>query len=130
MPALLLERGLAAAVRDLAARSPLPVDVEIDAEVGRDLPASVESTAYLVVAEALTNAVKHARADAAGDRPRGRGPTLRVEVADDGVGGAGSGGTGLRGMTDRVAPSAGSARARQPAPARHPARAVEIPCGS
>ena len=62
MPALLLERGLTAAVRNLAARSPLPVDVEIDAEVGRDLPASVESTAYLVVAKAVTNAVKHASA--------------------------------------------------------------------
>ena len=62
MPALLLQRGLAAAVRDLAARSPLPVDVEIAAAVGRDLPASVESTAYLVVAEAVTNAVKHASA--------------------------------------------------------------------
>lgn len=129
MPALLLERGLAAAVRDLAARSPLPVDVEIDAEVGRDLPAPVESTAYLVVAEAVTNAVKHASAARLAIGVERCGPTLRVRVADDGVGGAVPSGTGLQGTIDRVAALEGSVRLDSP-PGHGTRLVVELPCAS
>jgi len=129
MPALLLERGLAAAVRDLAARSPLPVDVEIDAEVGRDLPASVESTAYLVVAEAVTNAVKHASAARLAIGLERCGPTLRVRVADDGVGGAVPSGTGLQGTIDRVTALEGSVRLDSP-PGHGTRLVVELPCVS
>ena len=129
MPALLLERGLAAAVRDLATRSPLPVDVEIDAEVGRDLPASVESTAYLVVAEAVTNAVKHASAARLAIGLERCGPTLRVRVADDGVGGAVPSGTGLQGTIDRVTALEGSVRLDSP-PGHGTRLVVELPCVS
>ena len=127
MPALLLERGLTAAVRDLAARSPLPVDVEIDAEVGRDLPASVESTAYL--AEAVTNAVKHASAARLAIGLERCGPTLRVRVADDGVGGAVPSGTGLQGTIDRVTALEGSVRLDSP-PGHGTRLVVELPCVS
>ena len=129
MPALLLERGLTAAVRDLAARSPLPVDVEIDAEVGRDLPASVESTAYLVVAEAVTNAVKHASAARLAIGLERCGPTLRVRVADDGDGGAVPSGTGLQGTIDRVTALEGSVRLDSP-PGHGTRLVVELPCVS
>ena len=122
MPALLVERGLLAAVEDMADRLPLRtvLDFDEDALVDVDgldvdrqdvlrqdddgrLPSSVEGTAYSVIAEALTNAVKHSAATTLTvviRRHRGR---LRIEIIDDGVGGAGpAGGSGLRGMTDRV----------------------------
>jgi len=105
MPALLVERGLAAAIEDMADRLPIRTVVHLDADAqnGPRLPSSVESTAYYVVAEALTNAVKHAAASTLTvwiARPNGR---LHIEVADDGVGGAApGGGAGLRGMADRV----------------------------
>jgi signal transduction histidine kinase len=99
-PAVLTERGLAPALQALAARAPLPVDVDLPDE---RLPAPVEAAAYYLVSEALANVAKHARASevrVAVDRLDGR---VRVEVVDDGVGGAdAAGGTGLRGLTDRV----------------------------
>jgi signal transduction histidine kinase len=100
-PPLLTEAGLAAAVRELAERTPLPVEVVAD-DLPR-LPAAVESTAYFVAAEALTNVLKHAAARRVRVRLVLRGARLRVEVADDGVGrGELVEGSGLSGLRDRV----------------------------
>ena len=85
-PALLSERGLGEAIGALAARTPLPTNVEVDLD-GR-LPAPVELAAYFTVAEALTNAVKHARARSAKVRLWRENGRLRIEVRDDGLGGA------------------------------------------
>jgi signal transduction histidine kinase len=100
-PGVLTDRGLRAALEGLAARSPLVV--ELGPVVGERLPAPIETTAYFVVAEALTNAAKHARCDRAEVRVRREGDWAVVEVRDDGVGGAAaSAGSGLRGLADRV----------------------------
>jgi signal transduction histidine kinase len=101
-PALLTDRGLGAALEALAARTPLPVTVELDLGDGR-LPDAVEEAGYYVAAEALTNVVKYARASEAIIRVT-RGPSFAViEVADDGAGGADPArGSGLRGLADRV----------------------------
>ncbi len=101
-PALLSDRGLEPAVRSLAARAAVPVDL-IGAPGGR-LPAAVETAAYFVVSEALTNVAKYAQAEHATVRMERAGGRLLVEVSDDGVGGAlASAGSGLSGQTDRVA---------------------------
>ena len=100
-PAVLAEGGLDAALRVLARRSPVPVDLQVGA--GGRLPEHVEVSAYYVVAEALTNAAKHAGASAVTITVEIAGDVLRVAVRDDGVGGAGiAGGTGLAGLKDRV----------------------------
>ena len=100
-PAVLTERGLAAAVAALAARSPVPVDV-INPPTER-LPAAVEATAYFTVAEALTNVAKYAEASHAVVKLEHGGEGLVVEVRDDGIGGARTGaGSGLSGLADRV----------------------------
>jgi signal transduction histidine kinase len=100
LPAALTRGGLQAGVEALVSRVALPVSVDIAVE---RLPASVEATAYFVVSEALTNVVKHAQADAAGVSARVEEGQLRVEVRDDGVGGAGGDQTtGLGGLEDRV----------------------------
>jgi signal transduction histidine kinase len=100
-PAVLSQRGLDAAVESLAARCPVPV--ELDVSVGDRLPAAVESAAYFVVSEALANVSKYAGASYA-RVVLGRAPDdLVVTIADDGVGGAdASRGSGLRGLADRV----------------------------
>jgi signal transduction histidine kinase len=100
-PAVLTERGLATALDVLAARTPLPV--ELDVAVDDPLPPPVEAAAYYVVSEALANVVKHARADAARVRVvRANGHAL-VDVSDDGEGGADPDhGSGLCGLRDRV----------------------------
>jgi GAF domain-containing protein len=100
LPAVLTRGGLRAGVSALASRSPVPV--EIGVSVAR-LPAAVEATAYFVVAEALTNVAKHSSAGHAQVVARIEDGTLRVEVRDDGVGGASPDGTGLVGLTDRLA---------------------------
>jgi PAS domain S-box-containing protein len=100
-PAVLSDRGLGAALEALVSRAPVPVELTTPAE---RLPEPIEAAAYYVVAEAVTNAVKHAEATAIDVRvtvPNGR---VVVEIADDGVGGADpSGGSGLSGLADRVA---------------------------
>ena len=101
-PAVLTERGLEPAVRALADRAPLPV--ELDVSIGEQrLPGPVEAAAYYVVSEALTNVAKYADASVVRvtiDRVDGR---ARLVVSDDGIGGAHpDGGTGLRGLADRV----------------------------
>jgi signal transduction histidine kinase len=102
-PAMLTERGLGPALRALGRRSPIPVS--LDVRVPERLPDQVEVSAYYIVAEALTNTAKHSRASAvtlAVEQDVADG-ILRVEVCDDGVGGADfTGGTGLLGLKDRV----------------------------
>jgi len=100
LPAVLTHGGLRDGIDALGARAPVPV--EIDVSVDR-LPAPVEATAYFVVAEALTNVAKHASAARARVVARIQDGTLRVEVRDDGIGGARADGTGLVGLADRLA---------------------------
>ena len=100
-PAILAERGLGPALKALARRSPIPVDLQMQVE-GR-LPQRVEVSAYYVVSEALANAAKHAHASAITVIAEAADEVLRVVVRDDGAGGAGfTGGTGLVGLKDRV----------------------------
>jgi signal transduction histidine kinase len=100
------------AIKALARRSPVPVDVAVS--VGR-LPAAVEATAYFVVAEALTNVAKHACATGAKVHARIENGTVRVQVRDDGVGGARPEGSGLIGLADRLAVLNGRLRIESPA---------------
>jgi signal transduction histidine kinase len=126
-PAVLADRGLDAAISALAARSPVPVGVEVTAE---RLPDPVESTAYFVVAEALTNAAKHARASEITVRIARHRDLLIVEVIDDGVGGADPArGSGLRGLADRAAAVDGRLTVTSPPDGPTVIRA-ELPCGS
>jgi PAS domain S-box-containing protein len=100
-PAILTDRGLAAALEALASRLPIPVEIETP-EI--DLPQPVEAAAYYVIAEALANVIKYARASVVTVRVSCDDTSTHVEVADDGVGGAdAAGGSGLRGLSDRVA---------------------------
>jgi signal transduction histidine kinase len=112
LPAVLMHGGLHAGVKALASRTPVPV--EIGVSVGR-LPAAVEATAYFVVAEALTNVAKHARAEHAEVTARIVDGTLAVEVRDDGAGGARTDGSGLIGLADRVAALDGQLQVESPA---------------
>ena len=111
-PALLTEHGLARALEDVARRMPIPVEVQIDARRREPL---LEITAYYVCTEALANTVKHARAGEARVCVVEEDARLRVEVADDGVGGARlDGDGGLRGLADRVAAIGGTLQVRSP----------------
>jgi signal transduction histidine kinase len=100
LPAVLTQGGLRAGVNALASRMPVPV--EADVSVAR-LPPAIEATAYFVVAEALTNVAKHARAGHAEVTALIDDGTVRVRVRDDGVGGARPDGSGLTGLADRLA---------------------------
>ena len=101
-PAALTDGGLSAALRTLAARSATPV--RLGAVVEGRLPPPVESAAYFLVAEVLTNVARYAHATEATVRAEQVNGTLLVEVSDDGGGGADpDAGTGLRGLADRVA---------------------------
>jgi signal transduction histidine kinase len=100
LPAALIRGGLRAGIDGLVSRVALPVSVDVSV---KRLPAGVEATAYFVISEALTNVVKHARAEGARVTARVERGELRVEVSDDGVGGARGGhGSGLEGLEDRV----------------------------
>jgi PAS domain S-box-containing protein len=111
LPAPLTTSGLGAAVDALASRMQLPVSVDVQAD---RLPAPVEATAYFVVAEALTNIAKHARAASAAVVARVARRTLHIEVHDDGVGGASLEGSGLQGLRDRLAALGGWLRIESP----------------
>jgi PAS domain S-box-containing protein len=113
-PALLTERGLASALESLALRSPLPVTVSCPS---RRLPETVEVAAYYLVAESLTNAIKHSSASEVAIVVTADPSTHRVtvQVADDGRGGADiAAGSGLRGLGDRVAALCGELSVASP----------------
>ena len=112
-PATLSTGGLRAAFKTLARRSPVPVNLDVAIE--QRLPESVEVAAYYVVAEALTNAAKHARASEVKVRARVTDTSLDLLVADDGIGGADSGkGSGLIGLKDRIEALGGNLRVASP----------------
>jgi PAS domain S-box-containing protein len=111
-PAILTDRGLPAALEALASRSPIPVEIETPDEA---LPQPVEAAAYYVIAEALANVVKYARASAATVRVEREDECARITVVDDGAGGADpTKGSGLRGLTDRVAALEGTLEVDSP----------------
>ena len=127
-PAVLTEGGLRPALESLAERSTVPVD--LDAELGRRLPPAIEATAYFVVAEALTNTAKYASARQATVRVREADDRLRLEIHDDGRGGADmDGGSGLRGLEDRVAALGGTLLVASP-PGGGTRITVDLPCAS
>ena len=137
-PAVLTDRGLDAALSALAARSPVPVVVEVDPAVERErCSPTVEATAYFVVAEALTNVAKHARASRAAvavrrEERRADGSPVRlvVSVSDDGRGGADlRAGTGLAGLQRRAAAADGVLHLSSPN-GGPTLLTVEIPCAS
>jgi signal transduction histidine kinase len=112
-PAVLTDRGLDAAVSALAARSTIPVEVTI--ALPSRPPATIESAAYFVIAEALTNAAKHSGASMIRVDGRVVGEVLRIEVSDDGVGGATmQDGGGLAGLSSRLAATEGRLRIASP----------------
>ena len=126
-PGILTQGGLSVALDALAARASVPVTV--DARLERVSPA-IEATAYFVASEALTNVSKHASASSASIAATLENGLLVIEVADNGVGGASAdGGSGLRGLADRVEAQGG--RLRIISPAGEGTRVVgEIPCAS
>jgi signal transduction histidine kinase len=111
LPSVLTRGGLRAGVAALASRTPVPVDVHV---LVNRLPPAVEATAYFVVAEALTNVAKHARAHRAAVMACVEHDTLQVEIQDDGVGGAEGAGSGLLGLGDRLAVLDGTLRIQSP----------------
>jgi signal transduction histidine kinase len=119
LPAALTAGGLQAGVDALASRMPMPVQVEICPD---RLSAAIEATAYFVVAEALTNVVKHAHAATAAVAVRVEDGTLRVEVRDDGIGGVRPEGSGLQGLGDRLAGPRRVASHREPRRRRNAGR--------
>ena len=99
---MLTDRGLEPALDALVTRVPVPVELAIDCD--ERLPGPVESAAYFVVSEGLANVAKYSRATQASVTVRRDNGRVTVEVADDGVGGAdAAGGSGLRGLSDRLA---------------------------
>jgi signal transduction histidine kinase len=125
-PPILADRGLAAAVEALGRRSPMPVTVDADPDE-RPLPV-VETAAYFVAAEALTNVAKHGGGAAAQVVVRRAGDQLVVEVADEGPGGADPGGGGLTGLRHRVEALDGTLTVTSRAGGGTTVRA-ELPCG-
>jgi signal transduction histidine kinase len=126
-PSILGEEGLVAALEAVADH--LPLQVRVDARPDR-FPPEVEATAYYVACEALTNAAKHAGATSVEVRVSSSADSLLIEVRDDGVGGAAvAGGSGLRGLADRVDAVGGRFDLDSP-PGRGTTVRVELPCGS
>ncbi len=123
-PAVLSQGGLAVALEDVTERLPLPV--RVIAPASRAAPA-VEATAYFVACEALTNVVKHSKADSASVVIRMTGSWLDMEIADDGVGGATPDGHGLANIVDRVSALDGNVTIDSP-PGRGTRLVVRIPC--
>jgi signal transduction histidine kinase len=125
-PPVLTDRGLDAALSAVAARSPVPVRLGVDVRPRPSL--TVESIAYFVVTEALTNVAKHSQAANVGVRVVRTGDVLRVEVRDDGRGGADPArGSGLRGLSDRVSGVDGRLTVDSP-PGGGTTLIAEVPC--
>jgi signal transduction histidine kinase len=113
-PAILSERGLQAALKALARRSAVPV--ELDLRTGRRLPEHVEVAAYYAVSEALANAAKHARASAVHVELDTPDTVVRLAIRDDGIGGADPAkGSGLVGLSDRIEAVGGTLEVTSPA---------------
>jgi signal transduction histidine kinase len=127
LPPAQLDAGLGPALRELARRTPLPVEVEV---TGERFNRGLEAAAYFIACEGLTNAVKHANAtriELSTGRENGR---LVVSIADDGIGGARRlPGSGLSGLSDRVAAHGGTLRIESDQGAGTTLTA-ELPCGS
>jgi signal transduction histidine kinase len=123
-PAALAGGGLLAAVADLADRVPLVVSHEV---VDERFASTVEGAAWFVIAEAVTNAVKHSGADRLSISVRRHRDGLHVEVLDDGVGAADTQASGLQGLADRVGAAGGSLRVDEVDPHGTRVEAV-LPC--
>ena len=122
-----LDDGLAAALRELAARSSLRTHVEATDERFDD---SIETAAYFVCSEALANTTKHARATEVSVSAARRNGALTVRIRDDGIGGASvADGSGLLGLSDRVAALGGTVTIES-APGKGTTVTAELPCGS
>jgi signal transduction histidine kinase len=125
-PPLLVEEGIAAAARSLADRSPVLATVDCDSD--RRYPEAIESAAYYVIAEAMTNAVKHSGASTVAVRIGEVNGHLEVEIADDGAGGADARrGSGLVGLHDRTAAVGGRLLVDSPTGGGTRVKA-ELPC--
>jgi PAS domain S-box-containing protein len=126
LPPVLAKGGLRAGIDELVSRSSVPVATDISPE---RLPSTIEATAYFVVSEALTNVMKHSGAQRAEVRTEVENQALRVEIRDDGVGGAGPrGASGLTGLRDRVEAVGGTIEIVSPA-SGGTSVVVEIPVG-
>jgi len=127
-PAVLSDRGLDAALSSLAGRAPVPVAVNVS--VPERPPPAIETIAYFVVAEALTNIARHAGASRAAVTVARQNGHLKVEISDNGMGGADAGrGTGLAGLVDRVTSVDGTLHIHSPA-GGPTTLTVELPCES
>jgi signal transduction histidine kinase len=127
-PVILEDRGLDAALSAVVARSAVPVTLKVD--VAERPPSTVESAAYFVVNEALTNVARHAHATRATVTLARAGDRLVVEVTDNGVGGADpAGGTGLRGLHDRITALGGTMHLVSPT-GGPTSLIVDVPCAS
>jgi signal transduction histidine kinase len=111
LPSVLTQGGLLAGVNALVSRVDLSVTVDVSSQ---RLPPAIEASAYFVIAEALTNVIKHSKAQEAVVHAGVDGSALLVEVRDDGVGGANRDGAGLVGLDDRVAALGGALRVESP----------------
>jgi signal transduction histidine kinase len=123
LPPSQLDAGLEPALRELAGRSPLPVEVRA---TGERFSTGLEATAYFIACEGLTNAIKHARASTVMVSAHRRDGRLVVSVRDDGIGGA-TDGSGIRGLRDRVATHGGALHVES---ASGTTLTAELPCGS
>ncbi|MGH8826701.1 MAG: sensor histidine kinase [Jiangellaceae bacterium] len=129
-PPILTDRGLAAALAAAAARCPVPTTVDVQLAGETRLPSSVENAAYFVATESLTNVAKHSNASQCEVSVVRVGPSLYVQVSDDGLGGAHLGkGHGLAGLSDRLAGVDGTLTVSSP-PGAGTVILAEIPVGS
>jgi signal transduction histidine kinase len=126
-PAVLTESGLRVAIDSLCTRAPFKVDATYDAP--DSLGSSVDAAAYYVVAEGLANATKHATASRGHVLAKHLDGRLEVSVIDNGVGGADPQGSGLTGLSDRVAAVGGVLKVHSPA-GLGTSLVAELPCGS
>jgi signal transduction histidine kinase len=127
-PAILTERGLGPALQELVFLAPISIELAVPPD--ERLPEPVEAAAYYIIAEALANVAKYASADTVSVTVERHDGLARIEIADDGVGGADPAkGSGLRGLCDRVE-ALGGTLAVESAPGSGTRLSAEIPCES